>query len=498
MGSLYCGSLILERPFFAIGRKRAGLQDATCVTCRNRSYVPGKNGQEVKQTWLAAGERLLSRVAHALEHHPRQVTALGAALLLTGGGGAFAVASLGPDPAALPVHEILESVQPLPLAEQSEALDLHRFSLFTTETVRATDTAESLLARLGINDPAAAAFLRTNVQARPQVLGAPGRTVTAEGTDNRNLLRLTVRWAPDETTFRRLVVERQPSGEFTTRLEAAPLVASLRVGSGTIRHSLFGAADEAGIPDAITVQLVDIFSGDIDFHRGLRVGDRFAVVYETLEADGEPMRTGRVISTQFVNAGRSLEALWFQEPGTRGGYFDFRGRSLERTFLASPMEVSRVTSGFAMRMHPIHRTWRAHTGVDYGAPTGTPVRTVGTGKVGFAGVMNGYGNVVEVDHGNGNTTLYAHLSRIDVRVGQAVERGQRIGAVGSTGWATGPHLHFEFKERGVHKDPLEVARRYQPATELSAQARPKFDAVAQSMRTQLAVAASANLVASAR
>lgn len=452
----------------------------------------------MKQTWIAAGERLLSRAAHALEHHPRQVTALVAGLMLTAGGGAFAVASLGPDPSTLPVREILESVQPLPLAEQSEALDIHRFSLFTAEAVRSSDTAESLLARLGINDPVAAAFLRSDWQARPQVLGAPGRTVTAEATDSRNLVRLTVRWAADEHSFRRLVVERQPSGNFASRIEAAPLVASLRVGSGTIRSSLFGAADDAGIPDAVTLQLVDIYSGDIDFHRGLRQGDRFAVVYETLEADGEPMRIGRVVSTQFVNAGRQLQALWFQEPGQRGGYFDFNGRSLERTFLASPMEVSRVTSGFAMRLHPIHRTWRAHTGVDYGAPTGAPVRTVGTGRVEYAGAMNGYGNTVEIDHGNGNTTLYAHLSRIDVRKGQTVERGQRIGAVGSTGWATGPHLHFEFKERGVHQDPLAVARRHQPATELSAQARPKFEQVAQSMRNQLVMAASANMVASAR
>jgi murein DD-endopeptidase MepM/ murein hydrolase activator NlpD len=275
-------------------------------------------------------------------------------------------------------------------------------------------------------------------------------------------------------------------------------VASLRVGSGTIRSSLFAAVDDAGIPDAVTTQLVDIYSGDIDFHRGLRVGDRFAVVYETLEADGEPLRTGRVVSTQFVNAGRTLEAMWFQEAGRAGGYFDLQGRSRERTYLASPMEVSRITSGFAMRMHPIMNTWRAHKGVDYGAPTGAPVRSIGEGKVDFAGRMNGYGNVVEIDHGRGATTLYAHLSRIDVRLGQAVERGQRIGAVGATGWATGPHLHFEFREQGIHKDPLEVARRQNVSPELTAQSRQQFDRIAQSMRTQLALAASANMVASAR
>lgn len=452
----------------------------------------------MKQTWLSLGESVVSRVAHVLEHHPRQVTAVVAAMLLTAGGGAFAVASLGPDPSLLPVREILENVQPLPLAEQSEALDAHRFSLFNAEAVRSSDTAETLLARLGVNDPVAASFLRQDPLARPQLLGVPGRQVNAEFTDGRNLLRLTVRWAMDNASFRRLVVERQADGNFASRIEAAPLVASLRIGSGSIRSSLFAAVDEAGIPDAVTTQLVDIFSGDIDFHRNLRAGDRFAVVYETLEADGEPLRTGRVVSAQFVNGGRTLEALWFEEQGQRGGYYDFQGHSLQRAFLASPMEVTRVTSGFAMRMHPIHNTWRAHKGVDYGAPSGAPVRSIGEGSVDFAGTMSGYGNVVEIDHGKGASTLYAHLSRIDVRKGQRVERGQRIGAVGATGWATGPHLHFEFKENGQQRDPLEVARRQAPATELTAQSRTQFTRVAQSMRTQLAVAASANMVASAR
>jgi murein DD-endopeptidase MepM/ murein hydrolase activator NlpD len=244
--------------------------------------------------------------------------------------------------------------------------------------------------------------------------------------------------------------------------------------------------------------MVDIFSGEIDFHRRLRAGDRFALVYETLEADGEPMRTGRVLSAQFVNAGRQLEAIWYQEPGSTGGYFDFEGRSLERAFLASPMEVTRITSGFSMRFHPILHSWRAHKGVDYGAPTGAPVRTVADGTVDFSGQMNGYGNVVKIDHGKGDVTLYAHLSRIDVQRGERVLRGQRIGGVGSTGWATGPHLHFEFHEKGVERDPIEVARRQAPRPELTAQARVDFDRLARSMRTQLAVAATANMVASSR
>jgi murein DD-endopeptidase MepM/ murein hydrolase activator NlpD len=422
------------------------------------------------------------------------VTAIVAAILLTAGGGAFAVASIGPDPADLPVRQILENVQPLPLDAQTEALDTHRFSLFTSADVRATDTPEALLSRLGINDPAAAAFLRQDPVARAQVLGAAGRTMNAEATDTHDLLRLTARWALDDNKFQRLVIERQASGKFASRLETAPLVASQRIGSGTIKSTLIQAVLENGIPDAVATQMVDILGNDIDFRRDLRVGDRFAVVYETLEADGEPLRTGRVISTQFINGGHDHEALWFQQPGQAGGYYDFQGRSLDSAFLAFPVAFTHISSRFSMRFHPIQHIWKKHEGVDFAAATGTPVRSVGDGKVEFAGWQNGYGNVIHIDHGNGWETVYAHLSRIGVHAHEGVQRGEVIGAVGMTGWATGPHLHFETRKNGQYLDPLVVAKEMK-RTELSAQARPDFDRLARNMRNQLAIAASANLVA---
>jgi murein DD-endopeptidase MepM/ murein hydrolase activator NlpD len=153
------------------------------------------------------------------------------------------------------------------------------------------------------------------------------------------------------------------------------------------------------------------------------------------------------------------------------------------------MEFSRVTSGFKMRFHPILNTWRAHNGVDYAAPTGTPVRSVGDGVVEFAGVQNGFGNVVFIRHRGANTTVYAHLSRINVRKGERVEQGQNIGAVGSTGWATGPHLHFEFRVNGQFVDPMTIARQSE-AVPVSAQARPAFDRLASSYRIELSAAAS--------
>ena len=438
--------------------------------------------------FIAAGDKLLARAAHALEHHPKHITALIAALLLGGGGGAFAVASLGPDPSALPVTQILEAVQPLLLASQSEALDLHSLKLFRSELSRSTDTVDTLLSRLGVDDPAAATYLRAESNFRTVVLGRAGRTVTVEADDRHALEKLTVRWAPeDDGSFRRLVVERTAPGQFASRVESAPLSASARLASGIIRTSLFAAADESRIPESIAIQMADIFASEIDFHRSLRRNDRFNIVYEALEADGEPLRTGRILSAEFVNGGKTHQAMWFEEPGQKGGYYTLDGRSLRQSYLASPMEFSRVTSGFAMRFHPILQEWKAHLGVDYGAPTGTPVRTIGDGIVEFAGVQNGFGNVVIVQHGNNDQTIYAHLSQIAVRSGQKVVQGQHIGAVGATGWATGPHLHFEFRVNGIHHDPL-LAARNSGAAAVSVAARPAFERVSRLMRNQLTAA----------
>lgn len=440
-----------------------------------------------------AVEQALWAVARVLEHHPRQVTIAVAALLLGAGGGAFAVASFGPDPSALPVREVVEAVEPLAIGVQADALVGHSISLYRTEVLRPTDTVDTLLARLGIHDAEAAAFLRADALVRTQLLGRYGRTVRAETSDQHTLRGLTARWVVDDTgSFKRLVVERTADQRLVSRIETAPLTAAVRLGSGTIRSSLFAAMDDSRIPDEVAVQVADILSSEIDFHRGLRKGDRFSVVYEALEADGEPLRTGRVLSVDFVNDGRSHSALWFQEPGTKGAYFSLDGKSLTSSYLASPMEFSRVTSGFQMRFHPVLQQWRAHLGVDYGAPAGAPVRTVGDGQVAFAGWQNGFGNVVFVKHNGSDETVYAHLSRIDVRVGQKVEQGQRIGAVGATGWATGPHLHFEFRVNGAHQDPIAVAKRSQGMT-LSAAARPDFERLARSMRAQLEAAAYASV-----
>ena len=406
------------------------------------------------------------------------------------GGGAFAVASLDAGVASMPLRQVVETVntRSLPSMWADKSLQL-----FRSDLTRSSDTADSLLSRLGVNDPQAAAYLRNARTARQQLIGRAGRMVNLEGDAAHRLTRLTARWVnEDGESFTRWILERSNDG-FVERQETASLNVGTRMGNGTIQSSLFAATDEADIPDSVASQLADIFAGDIDFHRALRKGDRFAVVYESLEADGEVLRTGRVLSAEFVNNGKTHQAFWFKETGAKeGGYYSADGFSLRRAYLASPLAFSRMTSGFKMRFHPILQTWRAHLGVDYAAPTGTPVRSVGQGIVDVAGSQGGFGNVVMVKHANGHTTVYAHLSRINVKRGQSVMQGQTLGLVGATGWATGPHLHFEFRVNGQHKDPLTMARQ-SVAVEVSAAAREQFKRHAAIAKVDLTAAASTQI-----
>ncbi len=471
---------------------------AFLLSVRLTTHQPSLGSFLLTNSLVAAGNALLAFSRRTITQYPKQISAVIAALMLGAGGGALAVATLAPDASELPVRQVVETVIAANVSVPAD-LDLQAFKLFRSEVTRSSDTADTLLSRLGVDDASAAAFLRTDAIAR-LLLGRSGRSVTAETAANNSLHKLSARWTTDnDGNFKRLVIEKTAQG-FQSRLETAPLSASNRLASGVIESSLFAATDEARIPDSVATQLAEIFSSNIDFHRALRKGDRFSVVYETLEGDGEPLRAGRVLSAEFVNGGKSFQAMWFQEPvtgaaatataqaGSKGGYYTLDGQSLRRAFLASPMEFSRITSGFKMRMHPILQTLRAHQGVDYGAPKGTPVRSVGDGVVEFAGVQNGYGNIIILKHRNNHNTVYAHLSRMNVRKGQSVSQGQTIGAVGATGWATGPHLHFEFRVNGVYRDPIMIARQSE-SVPVSAAAKPIFSKLAAENRVALAAAA---------
>ena len=409
---------------------------------------------------------------------------------------ALAVAPLVPDPAKLPQRLVIETVTPLGLQSQLDDLAAQELTLTRNDLTRSSDTAQVLLARLGVRDHVAALFLRQDHTGRQLLSGRSGKMVQVRASADGALLELTARYPSDQaelakTHFNRLRMLRGEDGQWHASVRPAPYSSQLRLASGTIRSTLFGATDEVGLPDAVAAQLSDIFSTDLDFHRELRKGDTFSVAYEALTADGEPVvwneGAGRVVAAEFINAGRAHQAVWFAPADGRGGYFGPDGRSKRRTFLASPMEFSRVTSGFAMRLHPIMQTWRRHLGVDYGAPVGTAVRSVGDGLVEFAGWRDGYGNLVQVKHGNDRTTLYAHLSRMDVKNGQRVLQGQRLGAVGRTGWATGPHLHFEFRVNGQHQDPVRVAKTSETVS-LDAASRPRFAELVRTAQAKLDVA----------
>ncbi len=430
--------------------------------------------------------------------HPRRIAAAVVTALSGFAVTAFGIAPLAPDAAALPKRLVVEALPVPGLDAQLDALALHPLQLDRHDLTRATDTADVLLRRLGVADPLAASFLRHDRDARRLVDGQANKMVQVRTDADGSLQSLVARFpALDSqrisTHFTRLTISRTAAG-FQSMLETAPLLPQTRLGSGTIRSSLWAATDDAQLPDAIASQLIEIFSGDVDFHRELRRGDTFSVAFEALTADDQPITwndaTGRILAAEFVNNGRQLQAVWFQDAGKgKGAYFAPNGKSRQRAFLASPLAFSRITSGFAQRFHPILQNWRAHNGVDYSAPTGTPVRAVGDGVVEFAGRQNGYGNVVQLQHASGRSTLYAHLSRIDVHAGQRIEQGQSLGAVGATGWATGPHLHFEFRVNGQFQDPLTIARASE-TMHIDGAARPRFEALAQLAERQLDAAES--------
>ena len=422
--------------------------------------------------------------------HPKHVTAALAVVLLGGGGGAFAVANLGPDASNLPVRMLVETLETPNLDQQVVALEQKTLKLYRNDITRSTDTAESLLRRVGLVDSVAADFIRKTPEVRQALLNRSGRNLSVEANEQQQLLTLTTRWlkSDNDSQFQRMVITRNDNNQFSVRTDSAPLTASVRMTGGTVASSLYAASDEARLPDSVTRQLADVFSGQIDFHRALRKGAVFSVVYETLEAEGEPLRAGRLLSAEITNDKKTYDAVWFQEPGQKGAYYTMSGDSLRRAFLASPMPYSRRTSGFGMREHPILQTMRAHMGVDYAAPVGTPVISVADGVVAESGFQGAYGNKVVIQHNAKQSTAYAHLSRISVRKGQTVKQGEIVGAVGSTGLSTGPHLHFEFRINGRHVDPLTLAQQGS-AEPISAALRPQFNQRAEFARSQLMAAA---------
>jgi len=229
--------------------------------------------------------------------------------------------------------------------------------------------------------------------------------------------------------------------------------------SGVINSSLFLAAQKAGLSDNMTMELASIFGWDIDFALDIRKGDQFVVLYDELYLEGEKVGEGHILAATFINQGKTYQAVRYTDGSGVADYYSPEGRNMRKAFLRTPVEYTRISSGFSLgRLHPILNRIRAHKGVDYAAPTGTPVKATANGKIIFEGRKGGYGNTVIVQHGNHYSTLYGHLSRFSsgLSSGSSVRQGQVIGYVGMTGLATGPHLHYEFRIDDVHHDPLTV------------------------------------------
>ncbi len=344
------------------------------------------------------------------------------------------------------------------------------------------DTIAAILQRLQIDETSIGLVLRQAREARALYRLIPGRTVRAQTTGTGQMLALRYLNGTQ-------LLKIDQDGD-ALRISEGPAEVETRVlmRSGEIKSSLFAATDAAGMSDAVAIQIAEVFSTDIDFHRDLRRGDRFAAIYEVQHHLGEAVKTGRLLSAEFVNQGKTFHAVWFENPEGEGGYYTLDGKNIRKAFLRSPLEFSRISSGFSnSRFHPVLKTWRAHKGVDYAAATGTRVKTTGDGIVDFVGRQGGYGNLVVVRHQSKYTTWYGHLSRFapGLHKGKRVSQGDVIGFVGSTGMATGPHLHYEFRTNNVHQDPLRVAM--PPAPPLAPQYRAAFDEAARPMAERLAL-----------
>lgn len=358
---------------------------------------------------------------------------------------AFGTVQNGPEP--VPVRIVIESLA----LSATPVGDSGTVSYFQEDRFKRNDTVATLLERLGADKGEAGTLLRSSRAARSFRVLNPGATVMAKVDEDGKLRSLW--FLTDRDTI--LSVDRLGDA-FDSFERQAEIARGMEMRSGEIKTSLFAATDAAGIPDNVALQLADIFGGDVDFQRDLRRGDRFGVIFETLYHGGQTIRSGRVLAAEFSSRKKNYRAVWFQDPWGRGGYYTPEGENLRKAFLRSPLEFSRITSGFGPRRHPIFQEWRAHQGIDYGAPFGTRVRATGDGVVVSAGWRHGYGNMIVLKHYGGYNTYYAHLRNLGrgVKSGKHVTQGEIIGYVGQTGWATGPHLHYEFHVHNQNRNPL--------------------------------------------
>jgi murein DD-endopeptidase MepM/ murein hydrolase activator NlpD len=389
-----------------------------------------------------------------------RVVSAGALTLALCAFGAVATAPVAQDDSDVNVVSVAETLALPNLSDQIAALQQDEQEFIHEERVRSGDSVGTMLSRLGVNDAQAQNFIRSDKLARRILSLKNGKRLQAETDENGQLLSLRATLADKNSAPMTLTIARDGDGfkasQAPAKLERRVEMRSREIKSSSLYSATDANVDGGSIPDSIVGEIVQMFSTNIDFRGDLKRGDRFNVVYETFWLDGELVKTGRILAGEFINRGTSHQAVWFEDPVTKqGGYYSLDGKSLKKAFLKSPLEFSRVSSGFSNRVHPISGQWKAHKGIDYAASTGTPIRAAGDGTVESVGVSGGYGNMVVIKHWSNYTTAYAHMSRFGsgLRKGAKVSQGQVIGYVGSTGWSTGAHLHYEFRVANVARDP---------------------------------------------
>jgi len=398
------------------------------------------------------------------KHHFLRNGVVLVALALFATAGALAVVKPTDEPITFTSQTALSLPNPFP-APLGTASNQQTEAPYIAQTqIREGDTLAALLERLEVSEDGLQAFLTHDKAARSIYKLYPGRTVQAGLDSNGDLVWLRYIHTPsakDEDgnpAAKWLEIAPDADKGFVAHERVQTASAHTRAAEGTIASSLFGATDKAGIPDAITMQMADILASKIDFMKDLRQGDDFRIIYETHSHNGQDSSAGRILAVEFKNGSKTHRAVWFNPSDGPAGYYDFDGRSLKGAFLKTALKFTRISSKFGMRKHPIHGKWTGHKGVDYAAPSGTPIHATADGTIEFVGQQRGYGNVVIIKHHNQYSTLYAHQSRFvkGLKKGMKVAQGDQIGYVGATGWATGPHLHYEFRVNGKPVDPLSV------------------------------------------
>ncbi|BAV34621.1 peptidase M23 [Sulfuricaulis limicola] len=323
---------------------------------------------------------------------------------------------------------------------------------WTEVTIRKGDTVSDVLNRNGHDSGMIYRLIQSNPEARTFRQLLPGQTLRLRSGTDGTLQELVYETGPGEAFH--LV---RHDGHFELTKELRTFETRVAHVTGTIESSLFEDGQDAGLSDNMIMKLVEIFGWDIDFALDLRRGDSFSVIHEEKFWRGQKVMDGDILAAEFVNQGRTFRAIAFRDANGYTSYYAPDGASVRRAFLRTPVEFSRISSRFTnSRYHPILKTRRAHKGVDYAAPTGTPVRSTASGRVLSIGWGGGYGKRIVIRHNATYSTVYAHLSRFrdGLRVGSFVDQGQTIGYVGATGLASGPHLHYEFQVNGVHRNPL--------------------------------------------